>query len=234
VDPGDIVYRQGDLADNVFCVISGWIQLHQEMADGRRHISHFLHAGDFFGAPPPGAHRVQSATAITTASICAIPTGKLNDLRRRHPAVNERLLQLLQNDCDQATQALTMAAQGNSIERVAHILWGIAVKLSKPGPVRAGDRFKAPFTQQHIADASGLTAIHVNRVMRRLREQSLVELRDGVMVIGDPGGLATLANEAFELDTASSPRTERFASATSMPMRKDRAARQTQAIGASL
>jgi CRP-like cAMP-binding protein len=193
-EAGDIIYRQGERSDHIFNVISGWVDLHQEMADGRRQISQFLPSGAVFGLRPRGASFSQGATAITTARICAIPIASVDDLRQQSPAFNEHFIWMLERENHLAIEALTITGQGNSLERVARILWGLASKLSKSAAVPAGATFKVPLTQRLIADAGGLTPVHVNRIVRRLREQRVVDLHDGVMVVENPGRLAAVAN----------------------------------------
>ena len=56
------------------------------------------------------------------------------------------------------------------------------------------DAFACPINQYYLADALGLTAIHVNRVLRKLREQGLVTVRDGRVEVHDLGGLCRLAD----------------------------------------
>jgi CRP/FNR family transcriptional regulator len=200
-DSNDAIFSQGEGSDNIFNVVSGWVGLHQDMPDGRRHISQFLLPGALFGVKPRHSRFSHGATTITTASICAIPTSRVDDLRLMYPAFNERFIWLLERENHFANQALTMIGQGTSLERVARILWGLATRISAPEAVRPGVRLRAPLTQRLIADATGLTAIHVNRVIRRLREQALVEFHDGVMVIDDPARLASLANEGSNSDS---------------------------------
>ena len=89
-DSNDAIYSQGDVSDNLFNLVSGWVELHQDMPDGRRHISQFLLPGDLFGVKPTHSRFSHGATAITTASICAIPTARVDDLRRLYPSFNER------------------------------------------------------------------------------------------------------------------------------------------------
>jgi CRP/FNR family transcriptional regulator, anaerobic regulatory protein len=197
----DTIYSQGERSDTLFNVVSGWVGLHQDMPDGRRHISQFLLPGALFGIKPMHARFSHGATTITPASICAIPTSRVSDLRRLYPSFNERFIWLLERENDITNQALMMTAEGNSLERVARILWGLAARLSKAGAIQAGLALKVPLTQRHIADATGLTAVHVNRVIRRLREQGLVEFHDGIMVIGDPQRLAAVANVDAKSDT---------------------------------
>ena len=193
-DAGDIIYRQGGVSDHIFNVISGWVDLHQDMADGRRQISQFLFSGAVFGLKPKGVAFSHGATAITTASICAIPTARVDDLRRHSPAFNEHFIWMLERENHLAVEALTILGQGASLERVARILWSLASSLSASTPVPAGTPIRVPLTQRLIAEATGLTAIHVNRVVRRLREQHVVDFHEGVMVILDPRRLAGLAD----------------------------------------
>lgn len=200
-DSNDAIYSQGEVSDNIFNVVSGWVGLHQDMPDGRRHISQFLLPGALFGVKPMHSRLTHGATTITTASICAIPTSRVDDLRRLYPSFNERFIWLLERENHLANQSLTMIGQGTSLERVARILWGLATRISAPEAVRPGVGLRAPLTQRLIADATGLTAIHVNRVIRRLREQGLVEFHEGVMVIGDPERLASVANDDANSDS---------------------------------
>ena len=198
-NPGDCIYSQGEGSDLVFNLVSGWIGLHQDMSDGRRQISQFLLPGALFGVKPKGARRSHGATAITAASVCAIPTQRLDELRRDHPGLNEQFIWMLQRENHVSQQALTIIGQGASPERVAHILWDLAVRICAPSAVAPGAVLKAPLTQRLIAEATGLTAIHVNRVVRRLREQKVVDFHDGVMTIEDPDRLAALADAGPEL-----------------------------------
>src|SRR5271157_4172608 len=107
-DPGDIIYRQGESSDHVFNVISGWVDLHQDMPDGRRQISQFLFSGAVFGLKPRGVSFSHGATAITATSICAIPTVRLDDLRQHSPAFNEHYIWMLQRENHLAVETLTI------------------------------------------------------------------------------------------------------------------------------
>lgn len=204
-DGGDIIYSQGDSSDCLYCMVSGWADLHQDMPDGRRHISQFLLPGAMFGVTPRGARYSHGATTITTASICAIPWARMDALRQLYPTFNERFIWMLEHEAQMVTESLTVIAQGSSLERVAGILWGLAERICAPGAVLADRALKAPLTQRLIADATGLTAIHVNRVIRRLREQGLVKLHDGILIVEDPVRLAEIANSGAMPVTDGSP-----------------------------
>src|SRR5271156_4363493 len=109
-DGGDIIYSQGDSSDCLYCLVSGWAGLHQDMPDGRRHISRFLLPGSLFGVKPKGLRHTHGATTITTASICAIPGARLDALRQLYPTLNERFIWMLEQEAQMATDSLTVIA----------------------------------------------------------------------------------------------------------------------------
>jgi len=198
LNAGDVIYSQGDAVDSVYSLISGWVDLHQDTVDGRRQISRFLLPGALFGFEPKGASASQGATALTIATVCPLPLSRFDEMRRNNASFNEHFLWMLERENHMATEALTVMCQGSAMERVSYILWELAIRLSGAGTVSTNAPFKIPLTQRAIAEATGLTAIHVNRIIGRLRLQRLVELHDGVMIVRDPDRLAVLALSSNE------------------------------------
>jgi hypothetical protein len=94
-----------------------------------------------------------------------------------------------------AAGALTMIWHGVSRERVARVLWDLAARISAPGPVRAGVTLKAPITKRLIGGATGLPPIHVDRVIRQLCEQQVIETHERVITLQDPQILSVIAND---------------------------------------
>ena len=80
----------------------------------------------------------------------------------------------------------------SAIERAARLFMGLAERLSVVG-FTTETEFTCPLNQFVLADALGLTAIHVNRVLRQLREQDLLTLRPGSVRIHDLIRLRKLA-----------------------------------------
>jgi CRP-like cAMP-binding protein len=198
--PGDSIYRQGDASDTVYNLISGWVGLQHDLADGRRQITRFVLPGDMFGVEPAGADHAQAATVIATASVCAISRASLDRLRREVFDLNERYIWMLERDHHLAVDALTMMAQGSAMERIARLLWELASRIAGRHAVRAGFTAKMPLMQRHVGEATGLTAIHVNRVLRRLREDAVAEFHEGLLMIGNPARLRQLADPSEGAD----------------------------------
>ena len=186
---GDIIYAQGDPSTHLLNVISGWIELHCDMADGRRQITTFLQPGALFGAEPDGEDHSHTATAITTVVVCPIGTKKFHDLRRAVPSLNEQFVSLLQRERQNLIRRLASVGLLTARERVGVLLWDLALTAVGGGPLRVESLIPMPLTQRHIAEATGLTSIHVNRTLRQLREERVLELRDGRLRILNPSRL---------------------------------------------
>src|SRR4051794_21572194 len=84
---------------------------------------------------------------------------------------------------------VTALGKGNAEERIATLLPGLRGRLHQAGSA-IGDVFQMPMTQQEIADHLGLTLVHVNRVLHRLREAGIVTVRRGVVKIGETARLS--------------------------------------------
>jgi CRP-like cAMP-binding protein len=80
----------------------------------------------------------------------------------------------------------------SALERTAHFFMELAERLSLIGEATETE-FKCPLSQFVLADALGLTAIHINRVLRQLRERRLLTVRKGTVIIHDLGALRKLA-----------------------------------------
>ena len=92
---------------------------------------------------------------------------------------------------------LVNVGRRNAIQRLSHFLLEICKRMDFAG-LGAGGDYRCPLTQEHLADALGLTSIHVNRVLRQLRERNLVSLEKGTLHIKDLSKLSELA--AFDPD----------------------------------
>jgi CRP/FNR family transcriptional regulator, anaerobic regulatory protein len=193
-DPGEAVYAQGDPGAYVFNLLSGWVALHLDLPDGRRQIIRFLVSSALFGVEPAGLNLGHGATALTNASVCPIDRAKFDGLRRQTHSFNERYVSMLQRDQRSAFECVAIHGQGSAKERVGGLLNDLALTAAGQISIRAGAAFKVPLTQRHIAEATGLTSIHVNRVLRLLREERIVEFQFGVLSILDPAKLQALVD----------------------------------------
>jgi CRP-like cAMP-binding protein len=191
---GSNIYHQGDPAGAVYNVLAGWLCLYQMLADGRRQLVHFALPGAVIGLEPDGiATRIHDAVAQTDVTVCVIPRKSLAALRQRFNRLNERFLWLVERDEALAYEHLTSLGRHTADERIAHLLLELFCRVKARFPSHPGDIIELPLTQDVIADAVGLTAIHVNRTLRALREAGILEVRRRQLRILDIAKLTEMA-----------------------------------------
>ena len=88
---------------------------------------------------------------------------------------------------------LLSVGRQTALERVAHFLLELFYRVRLRDPEPLGSSINMPLTQEHIGDALGLTAVHVNRMLRELRERDLVRVASQTLTVVNPDGLAEIA-----------------------------------------
>ncbi len=194
LEAGTDLYYQGEPCGELYTLLDGWVSLYQILEDGRRQILDFALPGAFLGFQPDlGAPMMHSAECLTDVGVCVFPRKNLFDLFRQHPELALRMAWITARDRTLANEHLTNVGRRVARERVAHLLLELfyRVRLAHPSP--HGEGVELPLTQEHLGDALGLTSVHVNRTLRRLREAGLVTVGGHTMQVLDPDALAEIA-----------------------------------------
>jgi len=202
VEPGGAVFRQGDSSAEVYTLFDGWAFLSQRTADGGRQILEFLLPGDFFGLQPGrfGDARIHSAHAITPVSLCVFTYSGLMEMFKEHIDLGMRLTWMTARDEAIAHEHLVSLGRRSARERIAHLLLELFHRArSRRRDPEPGSTIDFPLTQEHVADACGLTKIHVSRILSALREDNLLVWRAKELTIPNPARLAAVANYSHDL-----------------------------------
>jgi CRP-like cAMP-binding protein len=185
--------REGDRPGPAFVMLEGWACRYKILAEGTRQITSFLMPGDTCDLHESiSTYMDDSIATLTTARIALVPRRVLQNLIETRPDISRACLwnQLV----DQETLRAWIVSMGrrNGLQRVAHLMCELHVRARNVG-LTQGDTFKLPLTQTVIGDALGLTPIHVNRVLRKLRIGGVLTLSGGSLVIADVAKLAAVA-----------------------------------------
>lgn len=192
--PGHQMIREGQTNPSAFILADGWACSYKILANGERQIVDFQVPGDFLGLRSilfrTSDH---SSSAVTRIQTCEVLSSDIFDAFSRAPRLGTAVLWAASRDEAMVVEHLVNLGRRSADERVAHFLLELAARLKLVG---VGDEtgFDCPLTQYHLADALGLSAVHVNRVLRHLRELGLVTMRHGRVSITDPVGLSRLAS----------------------------------------
>lgn len=195
LEAGACIIREQSRAQRVFTLFSGWAFRYKTLSDGRRQILNFVLPGDFFGLQQQFADgATYGVEALTEVSLCVFPSGRLWDLYRAHPQLGYDVTWLSAREEQMLDENLLTTGRRSAIERVAVLLIHLFKRAQRVKLVDADNGFAFPLTQQHVADALGLSLVHTNRTLRKLQQLGLHAWVDGRMVLRNPRALKQLAD----------------------------------------
>lgn len=186
VPAGTQLVHEGQVERCGYVLLSGWASSSVLLRDGRRQVIDLHLPGDLVGVSQmllPVANL--SHDAVTDIEIAKIGRAALMELVSGDNKVGGALLQALAEDEARLASRLTDVGRRSPQVRTARCLLELARRAEDGDPLRV----HCPMSQYVIADMLGLSAVHLNRVLRQLREAGLVSFRDAVIDIHDLDGL---------------------------------------------
>ena len=188
-----ILQRENEPGGELYIVRRGLMMSYVLLDDGSRQILRFHFPGDLIGIP--GMIYMESPetiAALTDAEVCPFDRASLSRMFVEHPRIAALILALSQVERASLTDRLAALGRTSAKARVAALI--MDMRNRSRGADDASDSFTLGLTQEEIGDATGLTAVHVNRMLRQLEEDSLIRRESGRMHVPDDRALARAAN----------------------------------------
>lgn len=194
--PGAELQGERQLGVRPRLLVAGWAARIRTLPDGRRQILGFVLPGDPIGL----ARRPQPLVLANTVALTAVQTLDAAPVHSALAAGGERWASLAR-----ALQASSGLHEGylldqvmrlgrlTAYERMAHLLLELRDRLELAGLATA-ESFPMPLTQEMLADATGLSTVHVNRILQQLRRENMLELRAGTVTLLDPAALQAVCD----------------------------------------
>jgi CRP-like cAMP-binding protein len=177
LDPGSYLVREGSLPTLCSVLVEGYAYRQKMTGDGSRQILAVCIAGDAVDLQniflDISDHAVQMLTRGTVADI---PRDQLQQLVLTRPQIGRAVIQLTLVEASILREWVVNVGRRDARERIAHILCEFAVRLESRG-LTTYEGFELPMTQEQLADATGLTSVHVNRVLKGLEADGLINRR---------------------------------------------------------
>jgi CRP-like cAMP-binding protein len=190
---GRDMVHQGQSDQAAYILASGWVCSYKVQPDGTRQIVEFQVPGDFLGLRSvllrTSDHSFEPIVEIEAAEVMK---GDLLAAFAQTPRLATAILWAASRDEAMVVEHLVGIGRRDAEARMAHFLLELGSRLALVG-MGSKEGYACPLTQYHLADALGLSAIHVNRVLRQLREGGLATFRDGRVTFDDRTGLVELA-----------------------------------------
>jgi CRP-like cAMP-binding protein len=192
------IVREREKTTQSCLILSGFAFRHKIVVGGARQILSVHMKGDmvdlqnsFLGVAD---HSVQMLTA---GEVAFIPRDAVKKVAFERPNVGMALWFDTLVDGSIFREWIANVGRRDAHTRLAHLLCEFALRLKVAGLGEATE-YELPMTQEQLADCTGLTAVHVNRTLKSLEDERLIERRSSrTVTIGDWRKLA----EAGDFDS---------------------------------
>lgn len=194
VRANEYVIHEGDVAENSCLVRSGFLARHKLVANGGRQIVSIHMTGDMVNLHNSLLKRADhNVQALTDAEIALVPAKRILALATARPAVAMAMWLDTLIDGSVFREWIANVGRRDARAKTAHILCEFGLRQERAG-LGTKDRYDLPLTQEQLADALGLTQIHVNRTLKALEASGLISRNRRMLTITDWNALRAVGD----------------------------------------
>lgn len=193
VEPGTPILVESEPSPRLYTVLDGMGLRFKTLDDGRRQVLNFVMPGDFLGLQAAfGAEMGHSVEATTPMRLCVFERSDFFSVFVNQPTRAYDVTWIAATEEHFLGEALASIGQRSAIERIA---WGLVqiFERARHLGMTQGATLEFPFRQQDLADTLGLSLVHTNKTLAKLRERQLATWMDRQLTIHDLEGLSRLA-----------------------------------------
>jgi CRP-like cAMP-binding protein len=189
----EMLVRAGEPLDVSMLLLDGWLARVRDLLNGQRQVTEVHVAGDFADLHSFTLKRLDhNVMSLTPCRLALVPHDRLEGISRDYPHLTRLLWFSTNLDAAIHRQWVLSLGRRTALARIAHLFCELHVRLGIVGLTRELE-YGLELTQADLAECMGLTAVHVNRTLKELREQGLVEFRASTVRILDLAGLRRVA-----------------------------------------
>lgn len=194
VKAGRAITHEGAETSPLYSLFAGWAFRYKALPDDRRQVLNFLLPGDVIGFQANMlGEAVHGVEALTDVILCRHSRSKIWTLYREHPELAFDATWLTAKEESLVDEALLSVGRRTAPERIAMLVAHLFRRASALQPAPSAS-VRIPVTQQHIADALGLSLVHTNKTIRRLQRAGYFRFERQRLHMLDLSGLEALAS----------------------------------------
>jgi CRP-like cAMP-binding protein len=177
------ILRDGEHVDHILLVLSGFAVRNKMMPDGKRQITAFLIPGDLCDVEVFVLAKMDHAVTALTQTTCAlIPTATMKGMLTDMGGLTQALWWSTMTDSAVLRERIIDFGQRGARERLAHLFYELLIRYRLVG-MAPDNSYPFPATQEDLADATGMTPVHVNRMLQVLRADNLIDFTGKVVKV---------------------------------------------------
>lgn len=193
LDAGTNILLEGAHSPHLYTLLRGWSFRHKSLDDGRRQVLNFALPGDFMGLQMTVLGEMEhTVTALTDVTLCVFDRQRLWEVFHDYPDLSFSITWIAAREEQVLDGNLVSLGQRTARERIAYLILQLYQRAEQVG-LAGNQTMDTPFNQVHIADALGLTNVHVSRTLKRLEQDGMMEWRRPILRILDKSGLQRTA-----------------------------------------
>ncbi len=193
VEPGTPILMEGSNAPQLFTALSGMGIRDKVLRNGERQVINFVFPGDFIGLQAgilgEMGHSVEARTAMR---LCVFDRSEFWNYFKSHPSRAFDITWLAAVEEHFLGEALATVGQRSALEAIAWALVKIFQRGESLGMV-TNNCMELPYTQRDLADALGLSLVHTNKTLGKLKDRQLVSWSDRILQVNDLEALSEVA-----------------------------------------
>jgi CRP-like cAMP-binding protein len=188
-----VIRSEGTTDRSIYLLVDGWVLSSLLLRNGERQILKLHLPGDMLGSTSMAVERaVDTLTALTPVTVRKVPLDVLGEAVAHSPRLMAFMMLSSQKERIALMDRLATVGRSTAIARLASFLLDLNERLQRVGQARDG-RFELRITQEQLGDMLGLTAVHVNRMVREMERRGLIERSGTTLRLADPAGLNGIA-----------------------------------------
>lgn len=193
VEPGTPILMEGSNAPQLFTALSGMGIRDKVLPNGERQVVNFVFPGDFIGLQAGILGEMgHSVEARTHMRLCVFNRSEFWNFFRNHPSRAFDITWLAAIEEHFLGETLATVGQRTAIQAISWALVKLFERGTSLGMV-TNNQMDLPYTQRDLADALGLSLVHTNKTLSKLKERQLASWADGSLQINDLKALGQIA-----------------------------------------
>lgn len=165
------LYEEGEPANMAYTLFEGWLMMYRAHSDGGRQGLRIALPGDLIGYMPQGETTLHhSVVAITNSVLCGFRLPDLHGMLDTHPGMASHITRIQARYMASCQSAMLGLGRKSAEQRICYLIAELFFRLKNRQQIDVdSNTMPFPITQEMLGDMTGLTPVHTNRVLRKLR-----------------------------------------------------------------